>query len=415
MPSTKGALSAASGSTRSSYMAPVRAGRPTRDVAAQREVYTVDDVEMDDDVEEISEIPPPSKLVTKKDVGQQNGTSKLGRGRRASQNLPPITVEEVIDDDDDSTSTNKMNGVSTNGIGRRGGIKPSLVIEPEEPRRYGRSPSLGPRFHSPTIPSPLRVVSMPGEDDSSSSSGMENGTPALKPMDVAADGDVEMGGRSIEQVISRGIDKVKSRREAPMNPQDEAKALLSSALPKFPFDIPTPSVTAFAAVIVGEQREAKGTEIAKLPKFAFDLIALAASTTSSFAMDTTGSSSGISVPPPMKVQAFDFRAAGLAPPKEPEGGSWNCPICLCSNPSTATEKCSVCESPRPSLSKSASSIITNGISSDLPTIPPLPAAFNWEAAGLAPKAIPSGVWTCGLCGLSNGEAESKCTVCDTPR
>ncbi|KAG6333536.1 hypothetical protein ID866_5547 [Astraeus odoratus] len=52
-------------------------------------------------------------------------------------------------------------------------------------------------------------------------------------------------------------------------------------------------------------------------------------------------------PPAAPVKAFDWSAAGMAPPPKPGGGgSWTCSLCGLSNPATATDKCPVCDNPR---------------------------------------------------------------------
>ena len=51
-------------------------------------------------------------------------------------------------------------------------------------------------------------------------------------------------------------------------------------------------------------------------------------------------------PPTAPVKSFDWSAAGLAPPPKPQSGAWTCSVCSLSNPASATDKCSVCDSPR---------------------------------------------------------------------
>ncbi|KAJ7880361.1 hypothetical protein B0H14DRAFT_2707611 [Mycena olivaceomarginata] len=89
------------------------------------------------------------------------------------------------------------------------------------------------------------------------------------------------------------------------------------------------------------------------------------------------------------VQGFNWAAAGAAPPKPRERGG------------RVTEKCAVCEAPRP----------------DAPKTAPAVKGFDWGAAGAKPKAAgAAGAWTCGTCMLSNGpEVKDKCSVCDAPR
>jgi hypothetical protein len=43
---------------------------------------------------------------------------------------------------------------------------------------------------------------------------------------------------------------------------------------------------------------------------------------------------------------FDWAAAGLKPPPKVREESWTCSTCMLSNPSTAEDKCTICESPR---------------------------------------------------------------------
>ncbi|KAH7911057.1 hypothetical protein BJ138DRAFT_1007405 [Hygrophoropsis aurantiaca] len=50
-------------------------------------------------------------------------------------------------------------------------------------------------------------------------------------------------------------------------------------------------------------------------------------------------------PPSAPIQAFDWGAAGIKPPKS-ASGSWTCSTCMLSNPATATEKCTICDTPR---------------------------------------------------------------------
>jgi hypothetical protein len=102
---------------------------------------------------------------------------------------------------------------------------------------------------------------------------------------------------------------------------------------------------------------------------------------------------------------FNWAAAGMKAPVKPAGESWTCGMCMLSNPATAMEKCIVCDAPRPGSAstsqKTASSV----------------GGFNWAAAGMkAPSESAGSSWTCGTCMLSNpATATDKCSVCDTPR
>lgn len=61
---------------------------------------------------------------------------------------------------------------------------------------------------------------------------------------------------------------------------------------------------------------------------------------------TTATSPVPPAPPAPPVKAFDWSAAGLAPPPKPSGGSWTCSSCTLLNPATATDKCTICDAPR---------------------------------------------------------------------
>ncbi len=77
-----------------------------------------------------------------------------------------------------------------------------------------------------------------------------------------------------------------------------------------------------------------------------------------------------------------------------EAKEWTCTLCSLKNPLTATEKCTICENPKPkSETPSTTSII------------PKKAGPRGE-----------GEWTCSLCMLKNpGTATEKCLICDAKR
>lgn len=54
-----------------------------------------------------------------------------------------------------------------------------------------------------------------------------------------------------------------------------------------------------------------------------------------------------SKPAPSATVAFDFAKAGLKPLAKPKDGEWECSTCMLKNPASATEKCTTCEAPRP--------------------------------------------------------------------
>ncbi|EJD07633.1 uncharacterized protein FOMMEDRAFT_137886 [Fomitiporia mediterranea MF3/22] len=130
---------------------------------------------------------------------------------------------------------------------------------------------------------------------------------------------------------------------------------------------------------------------------------------------TSAGSSSASAPSSAPVKAFDFAAAGMKAPSAPSGGTWECSSCMLKNPPTALEKCTICETPRPGAKPGASAPAPKAMPPPTTTVP---KAFDWAAAGMAPKSTSGGgdTWTCGTCMLSNpASATEKCTICEAPR
>ncbi|OCH85505.1 hypothetical protein OBBRIDRAFT_310654 [Obba rivulosa] len=154
-------------------------------------------------------------------------------------------------------------------------------------------------------------------------------------------------------------------------------AMRAEELPKY--TIPLPASSPGAGPSTYRAKEAAcATFAGDLPKY--DLSAPA---------QPTASSSG-----------FNWAAAGMKPPPQPTAGTWTCSVCSLSNPAKATEKCTVCETPRPDAPKSA----------------PAATSFNWAAAGMKPPPAPAAdTWKCSMCMLNNSANVSKCTVCEEPR
>ncbi|WWD19644.1 hypothetical protein CI109_104106 [Kwoniella shandongensis] len=92
---------------------------------------------------------------------------------------------------------------------------------------------------------------------------------------------------------------------------------------------------------------------------------------------------------------------------------WSCSLCGLKNAATVTDKCTICQEPKPkSTSTSASFGFTPASTATAVSTPPTTGGF----AGFGQKKLEAGEWTCGLCGLKNPEsAKEKCTICDTKR
>lgn len=123
--------------------------------------------------------------------------------------------------------------------------------------------------------------------------------------------------------------------------------------------------------------------------------------------------SGPPAPPSVPSGAFSFGAKPAAPaPKLIADGEWTCDTCMLKNPGSASEKCTICEAPKPGAKAAAPS--------GPPAPPSVPSGgFSFGAkppSTSAPKLITDGDWTCDTCMLKNpGSAKEKCTICEAPK
>ncbi|KAG9014324.1 hypothetical protein FRB94_012730 [Tulasnella sp. JGI-2019a] len=383
--------------------------------------YTIYDVDEDDnDGMDIQELPSPPKQIPS---SKPNGFSKSSS---RSSPPPPIIVSEMdVEEEPEPFAAGAAGNMVTQ--------KPSLVIEPGEPsRRLGRSPSLGPpaNLYSPTIPSPLRLVSMPEQNE------QEQEEDAIVAELDEHQGDAEMESEDVKQgqvqtsVVDVNIPE--DKRMEKEDPKAEARNAVATSLPVFTFDAIT---TTRVAKLGPSAEEARKVSVDKLPKFAFSLTATAtvtafkmfaakpantgewtcntcmlknpesAKTKCTICDATRPAGTTSSIPPASTTASFNWAASGFTP-KAAEG-TWTCSICMCSNPASATTKCTVCEAPAPNVGKASETV------SAPPALPPAPpiTAFNWSAAGFAAKAPAPGAWTCSTCQLSNPADVSKCTIC----
>ncbi|ORY33450.1 hypothetical protein BCR39DRAFT_557135 [Naematelia encephala] len=95
--------------------------------------------------------------------------------------------------------------------------------------------------------------------------------------------------------------------------------------------------------------------------------------------------------------------------------TWTCSLCMLQNPASATEKCTICEAPKskPVSNKATSATPKSApmFSSPLATQPPVTASSS-----VSSSPAPGAQWRCGLCGLLNPDsAKVKCTICENPR
>ncbi|TDL24031.1 hypothetical protein BD410DRAFT_827467 [Rickenella mellea] len=344
---------------------------------------------------------------------------------------------------------------------------------------------------APKEPSKLRASYTAVEDEDTSGTS----TPAAT--DINIDVDVPLK----EKETNAPTPKVNGFAFATTtkDPMEAAKALPVSALPTFAFAFEFAGTLKDVNNVMGKARDAaKLVPVKELPSF--DLTkpvpvsvpeprkTVPVAGTSMFPSPypspglSTSAAVGAGVPK-AEIKAFDFGAAGMKPPTKSTGGkTWKCSTCDLTNPDSAQEKCTVCETPRPggvssSASGSAStpsaapspfaafggfgsagagggtgmgtfkkvdwsamgvpsqvngagagseSSFTSASSTSVSvfaTPTPTPAAtstpvkaFDWVAAGLAPKVTTGNEWKCKMCDLQNAESVTeKCQYCEAPK
>ncbi|TFK39940.1 hypothetical protein BDQ12DRAFT_681496 [Crucibulum laeve] len=248
-----------------------------------------------------------------------------------------------------------------------GGFKPSSI--PKEPSKLRYSvvpPASSPSTESKSAPSGFTLPS-----PSPSTSTTSTTTPKHSEMDTREDFST-------------------NKKSECRDPKEAARAIPVTSLPTFTFTF-TASGTSMIpsdSKDVQARNEAKAIPLTSLPKFDLN--------TPNAVASSSGSNPPIhSIP---VIKSFDWAAAGMKRPAST--GGWTCLTCQLTNDSTATEKCAICEAPKPGASKS-------------PT--PKVMAFDWAAAGMK-KPASTGGWTCSTCQLANDStATEKCAICEAPK
>jgi rubrerythrin len=81
--------------------------------------------------------------------------------------------------------------------------------------------------------------------------------------------------------------------------------------------------------------------------------------------------------------------------------TWKCD--LCGLQSKGTDKCDICDAPKPKNAMATTSGSTSGFT-------------GWGSTAKPPPATPSdGAWKCDLCGLMSKAGSLKCDVCEAPK
>jgi hypothetical protein len=116
-------------------------------------------------------------------------------------------------------------------------------------------------------------------------------------------------------------------------PKEVALAMSVDALPTFIFSVTATLTFADTPSYLKAMEKVKSVPKSSLPSFDFNL-------------PTLNSNVEAPKPVPPPVKAFDWSAAGIKKPTTSGGGSWTCSTCMLSNPATAVDQCSICQSSR---------------------------------------------------------------------
>ncbi|KAF8223775.1 hypothetical protein L208DRAFT_1369874 [Tricholoma matsutake] len=258
--------------------------------------------EMDDDEE--------SKRATKRSKPRPNGESK------SMTPTPDIVIEEIDEVDVQApvqkpqTSSPALTSILSSGSGATNPTKAS-----------GRP--MFPAF-KPTLPKEPSKLRFSYQPEVGSSSAVPGPTASLE--------DSPSPARAAVQTAGEKEEKIQVPKKAP---KEVAHSISKDALPTFVFSVTTALTFASTPLHLKALEEAKSVPKSSLPSFDFSPATL---------------SSNTEAPKPIAspVKAFDWGAAGMKKPVNPggSGGDWTCSTCMLSNPVTAVDKCSICQTPR---------------------------------------------------------------------
>ena len=172
---------------------------------------------------------------------------------------------------------------------------------------------------------------------------------------------------------------------------------------------------------------------------------------------TTSTTTTTTIPSSNAPTSFNYAAAGMKVPTEPEG-TWECEVCMVKNKPDATQ-CAACEADKPGTEKSkedtkssftfgGSNITFGGESNksnvtfgngssgfsfgtsttknqEAPTSSATtsstsvsanpPTSFNYAAAGMKAPTEPEGTWECEVCMVKNKPDATQCIACETDK
>lgn len=322
---------------------------------------------------------PESRLFGPRDDFDTNmDTMEVEEPRDMDGQLTPtkrqrtVEIEEVDDDVEMNISSEKYEVFEPSDFMKQ--------AQPVPPSATPTSSSSAQSKNSGATPSSPSVFA-------SSVKGMPFGKSSLptQPSRLRASFTAEEDEPEEKNAPSRTTEAPKINGISRRSPKEMAMKMEVKALPTFAFQV---TATIIDPKHSDASAAAKAKPISALP--AFDLFKPVASTSTSPA---SSSSSGPSPPVIMTAAAA-----------QKSTDAWECSLCMLKNPASVTDKCTVCEAPRPGVSSPAPAAASSANSG--------PTPLTTAAAALKS----ADTWTCSLCMLKNpASATDKCTVCEAPR
>ena len=307
---------------------------------------TVEEVSDEDDA---SNGPSPKKK--SKSNGNGNGYSLNGDKSEDKDEMEIVELDEATAKEMASSKPPTSSTFAPSLSGPRpvfGGAKISVPKEPSK-LRYSVQPESS-SSSSPASSPPVDAAPIFGLPPSSSANPFGSfssafGKPAAPPppqVETPPKPDMAKGSSSAAPDVVKPTvmpyDSSAASLNLPSSPTEAAKVVYASSLPTYDFTV---ALTTVPSVHEQFANAVKAAPITSLPTFDFDAAKPAPAPPAS-------------VPVPQAQTSFNWAAAGIKPPQaSANDGSWECSSCNLKNPASATTECQICEAKRPGVAAAA--------------------------------------------------------------
>jgi hypothetical protein len=243
-------------------------------------------------------------------------------------------------------------------------IRPAQIIEvPEPPSSKPATAAASSAFPPSTTPGPSQSSSIRASVSAKTSAPKEPSK-----LRFSYQPDVKLGDAAKAVPQEEKAEK--------QEPKDTALAMAVDDLPTFTFMVSGTALVA-APQHVAARDAAKIASLASLPTFDF--------TSKPNTNTSAGAEAGKSMPLPAKTQA--------------DTETWTCSLCMLKNPASAVDKCTICEAPRPAQEKKKTTATVVGFdwAAAGMKLPPKPAGGTWSCSTCMLSNPASAVDKCTIC------------------